>query len=234
MANSAGANNPAFTHGHTTGKFSPEYHSWASMLQRCTNPKRNSYKHYGGKGVIVCAAWYNFEQFLRDIGPRPLGTSLERRDNEGNYAPENCCWADKVTQARNSSQVVWVEIAGIRKRLVDWCSARDISVNTVRDRVKHHNMSYAQAIMTPVQTRPGQKLLRILDTQEKEMMMLVDSVLELVRTKVSPIPYWDADAIESTINAMSNYELLEVISDAVGEILSEYKRVEYGHEGEIL
>jgi hypothetical protein len=91
------------------------------MIQRCTNPKRDSYKHYGGKGVKVCDRWRQFENFLADMGSRPAGMTLERKDVNGDYEPSNCVWADAVTQARNSVQVVWVEIGGERKRLVEWC-----------------------------------------------------------------------------------------------------------------
>lgn len=154
----AGASNPAFTHGHTTGGFSPEYHSWSSMLQRCTNPKREAYKHYGGRGIAVCERWLSFDNFLADMGPRPEGLSLERENVHGNYEPVNCVWADRTTQARNSVQVVWVEIRGERKRLVEWCETIGISINTVRARVKKHGMTYADALTTPVQSKPGERL----------------------------------------------------------------------------
>lgn len=148
-------NNPAYKHGHSgKRRVSPEYHSWASMIQRCTNPRRYSYKHYGGKGVKVCDRWRKFENFLADMGARPPGTSLDRIDVDGDYKPENCRWADNVTQARNSVQVVWVEIDGERRRLVEWCELRRLSINTVRARVKTHGWSYPQAIMTPPQKAP--------------------------------------------------------------------------------
>lgn len=150
---SSGADNPAHKHGHTTGKFSPEYHSWSCMIQRCTNPKRKSYKHYGGKGVRVCSSWLVFENFLSDMGARPEGTSLDRIDVHGDYTPENCRWADRVTQARNSVQVVWVEIQGVRKRLVEWCEHYGVSINTVRARVRHYGLTYEEAILKPKRSK---------------------------------------------------------------------------------
>lgn len=144
-----GTSNPAYKHGHTNGRvFSPTYHSWASMIVRCSNPKRKMWKHYGGRGIEVCQRWaVSFEAFLADMGERPEGMSLDRIDNDVGYCKDNCRWADKVTQARNSAQVVWVVVNGQRKRLVEWCEDFGISINTVRDRVKYKGFTYEGAIL---------------------------------------------------------------------------------------
>jgi hypothetical protein len=85
------------------GKRTPEGHSWDSMIQRCTNPNRREFKHYGGRGIQVCDRWRNsFTTFLGDMGPRPEGTTLDRfPNNDGNYEPGNCRWATKSEQERN-------------------------------------------------------------------------------------------------------------------------------------
>jgi len=141
-------------HGHARrGNFSPEYHSWASMWTRCTNPNRSVWRHYGGKGVTVCDAWRSFEQFLADMGPRPAATSLERLDGNLGYGPGNCVWAERQTQNRNTTQVVWVELDGRRQRLVEWCTELGLSINTVRDRVKR-GATYQEALRPSQFWRP--------------------------------------------------------------------------------
>lgn len=77
----------------------PTYKSWSEMKQRCRNPfhsKGNSYI-----GVSYCQEWEKFENFYRDMGERPEGTSLDRIDPRGNYEASNCRWADIITQENN-------------------------------------------------------------------------------------------------------------------------------------
>ncbi len=87
------------THGRTK---TPEYTSWASMLQRCENPKNVKYHHYGARGIKVCERWRNFQSFYADMGLRPSPKhTLERLDNELGYEPKNCAWATKSQQNYN-------------------------------------------------------------------------------------------------------------------------------------
>lgn len=74
----------------------PTYKSWSEMKSRCGNPKRPAYKN-----VTYCKEWEDFNNFFRDMGIRPEGTSLDRIDPNGNYEPANCRWADFVTQENN-------------------------------------------------------------------------------------------------------------------------------------
>jgi hypothetical protein len=80
---------------------SPTMQSWASMIQRCTNPKRQCFKYYGGRGITVCDRWKKFANFLADMGERPAGRTLDRINNNGNYEPGNCRWATNQEQSSN-------------------------------------------------------------------------------------------------------------------------------------
>lgn len=82
------------------------YRCWKHMRQRCFNPRSKDFKHYGGRGISVCKRWARFENFLKDMGPRPsLHHSIERRDNGKDYRPSNCYWATRKEQGRNTRSV---------------------------------------------------------------------------------------------------------------------------------
>lgn len=79
----------------------PTWISWMAMRNRCARATWHAFKHYGGRGITVCARWQKFENFYVDMGERPPGMSLDRINPNGNYTPRNCRWADAKTQAHN-------------------------------------------------------------------------------------------------------------------------------------
>jgi hypothetical protein len=74
------------------------------MWTRCTNPNVKSYKDYGGRGITICLRWEQFENFLADMGERPTGLTLDRKNVNGNYEPSNCRWATRKEQAMNTQK----------------------------------------------------------------------------------------------------------------------------------
>ncbi len=125
------------THGHTRGyKVTLTWRSWRQMRQRVLNPNYGPYKNYGGRGIKICPAWDSYEQFLSDLGPRPPGTTLERKDNNGNYEPGNCVWATPKTQAYNRRTNLWLTFKGRTQTLVQWASELGMKKNTLSRRLK--------------------------------------------------------------------------------------------------
>lgn len=77
--------------------------TWKGIIQRCTNPTHKDYKDYGGRGITVCKEWLNVENFIDDmIKTYQSGLSIDRINPNGNYEPNNCRWATKTTQSRNT------------------------------------------------------------------------------------------------------------------------------------
>lgn len=92
----------------------PEKTIWRSMVSRCTNPSSKHFRHYGGRGIVVCQQWIDScDAFIADVGRRPSPDhSIDRIDNNGNYEPGNVRWATRSQQGRNKRNNVWVELDG--------------------------------------------------------------------------------------------------------------------------
>lgn len=126
-------------HGHATRTgMTSEYAAHHSMKQRCLNPNANGYKDYGGRGITICPRWLeSFDNFIADIGPKPDPTySLDRIDCNGPYCPENCRWASRLAQARNTRATKWITIQGETKVLLDWLKFFGVAPNSYYRRLK--------------------------------------------------------------------------------------------------
>lgn len=116
----------------------PEYQIWQSMIQRCENKKCNNYERYGARGIKVCERWRNsFEDFLADMGERPSKNhSIERKDNGGHYCPENCMWATRKQQLRNTRSNRLLTFHGKTQCVTEWAEElgldRDLLLSRVR------------------------------------------------------------------------------------------------------
>lgn len=116
---------------------STEYRVWVDMRRRCHSPERPDFHRYGGRGIEVCERWRDsFETFLADMGPRPKGRTLDRRDNDGPYSPTNCYWATKWEQERNKRTNVRVVVDGVAMIATDAAQKLGVSKNVVSRRMK--------------------------------------------------------------------------------------------------
>lgn len=143
------------THGATRhGRITKEYNSWCDMLKRCTNPSCISYPRYGGRGISICERWAgSFENFLADMGPRPEGTTLDRKDNDGNYEPGNCRWATKLQQARNTRTNRFITWGGVSRTIAEWAELLPVSAATLGQRINKLGWPIDRAMTAPVRRR---------------------------------------------------------------------------------
>lgn len=113
-----------------------EYRIWQGMIQRCENPKQNHYQQYGGRGITVHPDWRgSFENFLRDLGAAPPKATIDRIDNNGNYAPGNCRWATRHEQAFNRRSNRILEFNGRRQTIAEWAIELNIKQVTISTRL---------------------------------------------------------------------------------------------------
>ena len=110
------------------------YNTWVNLFGRCENPNNPAYKWYGGRGIKVCERWRDFGSFVSDMGFRPEGLTLNRKDNDGHYEPSNCEWADAYDQQRNKSSNVLLVYLGETKTIQAWSEILDIPATRLAQR----------------------------------------------------------------------------------------------------
>lgn len=134
----------------------PEYKVWASMIQRCHNENNAEFKNYGGRGIEVCERWHDFANFIADMGRRPFGMTVERKDNDSSYSPGNCIWASQKTQNANKRHNRFVEIDGRRMIASEACRLFDISLTSSYRRSRRKGETLQQAVDHFISLRGGQ------------------------------------------------------------------------------
>jgi len=135
LSTSCGCNRKGkhMTHGL---RHSRSYNSWHSMIRRCENKDAAYYHRYGGRGISVCERWHSFELFYEDMGERPEGTSLDRKDNNKGYYKENCRWGTEAEQRSNTSRSRRIDYMGEVKTITEWSKITGINVKTIEGRIK--------------------------------------------------------------------------------------------------
>lgn len=130
------------THQMTRTRF---YRTWASMLRRCDSPSQDSYKFYGARGIRVCGRWSTFTNFMDDMlasyeahvavhGEKQ--TTLDRRNANKDYSPENCAWATQNEQARSRRTTRLITFKGETKSMPDWAEQVGLTYDTVKLRLR--------------------------------------------------------------------------------------------------
>jgi len=122
-------------HGLTAHK---DYGIWKAMRQRCNNHRYPRYSDYGGRGITICASWDDFAVFIHDMGDRPTPKhSIERRNNDGNYSPENCKWATLTEQARNTRRSRILTLNGVSMTVPEWAEKLGVNKGSIHSRIKY-------------------------------------------------------------------------------------------------
>ena len=141
-------------HGYMKrGKESKTYRCWIGMIARCYNTKHAAYHNYGARGITVCDRWLtSFENFLADMGEMPQGMSLERKDNNLGYNPDNCCWATHLEQGNNKRTNRLVTYYGETHTISEWARILEIPINRLFQRL-YNGWEPEKALSTPAQTK---------------------------------------------------------------------------------
>ena len=133
------------------------------MLDRCRNPNCNRYEYYGGRGIDVSSRWFEFANFLEDIGfpPSKIHT-VERIDNSKGYYLENCKWATKREQANNKRNNVNITFQGVTKTLAQWAETLGINYGTLRSRIVTRKWDTYRALTQEIGNQGGNYASRII------------------------------------------------------------------------
>jgi hypothetical protein len=132
------------THGKSN---TIEHGIWRGMRARCNNPESECYKNYGGRGISVCERWNSFENFLSDIGPRPSRAhTVERKNNNLGYSPDNCTWGTREEQANNKRTNVYHSFGKQSLTLVNIAKLSGLNLNTIRYRMRSRGITAEAAV----------------------------------------------------------------------------------------
>ena len=130
------------------------YKIWDSMKQRCFNKNHSEYKNYGGRGITICDEWIqNFQSFYNWAMANGYRDDLtiDRKDVNGNYCPENCRWADDIVQHNNTRVNRYIEFKGETHTMAEWARIKGMKYVTLNTRINKYQWSIEKALTTPVE-----------------------------------------------------------------------------------
>lgn len=134
--------------GHGMRK-SRVYQTWVDMVRRCRDPRRQNFRLYGGRGILMCDRWLKFEAFYADMGDQPAGMTLERRDSDGHYEPRNCRWATNAEQQLNKRTNHLLLVQGCRLPLAEAARRYGLPESALSHRVRA-GWSDERAVLQPL------------------------------------------------------------------------------------
>ncbi len=137
-------------------KKNPAYGSWNAARARCRSTTHEHYHYYGGRGIKFDSRWDKFEDFLRDMGPRPPGGTIERNDVNGNYEPSNCRWVTQKQQNRNTRATKYLTFNGRSQALAAWAEEVGLSSGTLWFRIKA-GWTVERALTSPKQIKSSRR-----------------------------------------------------------------------------
>ena len=118
------------------------------MRGRCNNPTHQAWPNYGGRGITVCPEWDDFAVFIKDMGERPDGLTLERIDNNQGYSPDNCKWATHKEQFSNTRTNHNLTFAGRTQTITQWQEELGFKKTLINNRIRR-GWSVERALTTP-------------------------------------------------------------------------------------
>lgn len=123
---------------------------WRAMKHRCENNRDTAYKYYGGKGIKVCKDWNRFDAFQSWSLENGYSDNLtiDRKNSEEDYSPDNCQWVDMVSQNNNKCNNKYLEYKGRTQTLAEWCRELDLVYSRVKARINVCGWSVEEAFGT--------------------------------------------------------------------------------------
>ena len=178
------------------------YRIWCGMKRRCYNKHNEHFDRYGGRGIIVCDEWktdfMNFYDWAMSNGYDDK-LSIDRINNEGNYEPSNCRWANQKQQIVNSTATIKCSLGGNIVSLSDIADILGVSFKRIRRIVYMLNNGYDMSELLSLSKKDDSFMFaEETDAEKKEIVDLKPKVDELkpfdkVVVRCSEADRWSID-----------------------------------------